>query len=273
MKKFIVETYYTCTFKTVHTLNELNDKELSKIDTRKDGDVEVIDVKLNTRKTKKIGESKVSKNNKIEIDKNLQKNISKEITKKEKSINFDNNTGLKVKNNSRFKMPDRRKGYIQKAQIGDHKVYLHTGDYDDGKIGEIFIDTNKEGELVKAMMNNFAIAISLGLQYGVPLDEYVDAFIDTKFEPSGNVNGNDRILSASSILDYVFRELAISYLGKEELAHTPSIASAKNINDETTDDKFLKIVKNITSKGFVRSNYEEKLVDLSDVRINLKTKN
>ena len=169
-------------------------------------------------------------------------------------------------------MPDRRKGYIQKAQIGDHKVYLHTGEYDDGKIGEIFIDTNKEGELVKAMMNNFAIAISLGLQYGVPLDEYVDAFIDTKFEPSGNVNGNDRILSASSILDYVFRELAISYLGKEDLAHTPSIASTKEISNETTDDKFLKIVKNITSKGFVRSNYEEKLVDLSDVRINIKSK-
>jgi len=178
-----------------------------------------------------------------------------------------------VKHNARFKMPDRRKGYIQKAQIGDHKVYLHTGEYDDGKIGEIFIDTNKEGELVKAMMNNFAIAISLGLQYGVPLDEYVDAFIDTKFEPSGNVLGNDRILSASSILDYVFRELAISYLGKEDLAHTPSIASTKDITNENTDDKFLKIVKNITSKGFVRSNYEEKLVDLSDVRINLKSKN
>ena len=156
-------------------------------------------------------------------------------------------------------MPDRRKGYIQKAQIGDHKVYLHTGEYDDGKIGEIFIDTNKEGELVKAMMNNFAIAISLGLQYGVPLDEYVDAFIDTKFEPSGNVIGNDRILSASSILDYVL-ELAISYLGKESLAHTPSIASTKDINEQSTDDKFLKIVKNITSKGFVRSNYEENLL-------------
>ena len=170
-------------------------------------------------------------------------------------------------------MPDRRKGYIQKAQIGDHKVYLHTGEYNDGKIGEIFIDTNKEGELVKAMMNNFAIAISLGLQYGVPLDEYVDAFIDTKFEPSGKVEGNDRILSASSILDYVFRELAISYLGREELAHTPSIASTSDTNGDINEDKFLKIVKNITSKGFVRSNYEEKLVDLSDIRINLKTKN
>jgi ribonucleoside-diphosphate reductase alpha chain len=111
------------------------------------------------------------------------------------------------------------------------------------------------------------------LQYGVPLDEYVDAFIDTKFEPSGNVIGNDRILSASSILDYVFRELAISYLGKEDLAHTPSISSSKNIDLDNGDDKFLKIVKNITSKGFIRSNYEEKLVDLSDVRINLKTKN
>ena len=169
-------------------------------------------------------------------------------------------------------MPDRRKGYIQKASIGDHKVYLHTGEYNDGKIGEIFIDTNKEGELVKALMNNFAIAISLGLQYGVPLDEFVDAFIDTKFEPSGKVEGNDRILSATSILDYVFRELAISYLGKEELAHTPSINKI-NKSEELGDDKFLKIVKNITSKGFVRSNYEEKLVDLSDIRLNLKTKN
>ncbi len=271
MKKYIVETYYTCTFKTVHSLDNLNDKELSKIDDRNDGKVEVIDVKLNNRKTKKIGDINKDKE-KTKIDKSINENISNKLInnkleKSDKTLNF------MKKNNARFKMPDRRKGYIQKAQIGDHKVYLHTGEYDDGKIGEIFIDTNKEGELVKAMMNNFAIAISLGLQYGVPLEEYVDAFIDTKFEPSGNVVGNDRILSASSILDYVFRELAISYLGKEELAHTPSIASTKNTMSGKEDDKFLKIVKNITSKGFVRSNYEEKLVDLSDVRINLKTKN
>ena len=274
MKKYIVETYYTCTFKTVHTLENLNDKELSKIDNRTDGDVEVIDVKLNNRKTKKIGEkSKDKKDNEI-VDNSFPKNITEKLVNKDKSKQENIHSNLKVKNTSRFKMPDRRKGYIQKAQIGDHKVYLHTGEYDDGKIGEIFIDTNKEGELVKAMMNNFAIAISLGLQYGVPLDEYVDAFIDTKFEPSGNVLGNDRILSASSILDYVFRELAISYLGKEELAHTPSIASTKNLsNSNNENDKFLKIVKNITSKGFVRSNLEEKLVDLSDVRINLKSKN
>jgi ribonucleoside-diphosphate reductase alpha chain len=275
MKKFIVETYYTCTFKTIHTLNELNDVELSKIDSRKDGEVEVIEVKLNNRKTKKIGDTSQT----IDAKNNKSDDLSK--PKAEKVVDTAtapiNSTSLnnKIKSHveKRFKMPDRRKGYIQKSEIGNHKVYLHTGEYNDGKIGEIFIDTNKEGELVKAMMNNFAIAISLGLQYGVPLEEYVDAFIDTKFEPSGNVHGNDRILSATSILDYVFRELAISYLGREELAHTPSIASTSDISNGDTDDKFLKIVKNITSKGFVRSKYEEKLVDLSDIRINLKTKN
>jgi len=275
MKKFIVETYYTCTFKTVHTLDELNDVELSKIDARKDGEVEVIEVKLNNRKTKKIGDKSKSDDKEIKKSDEVSALLASQIiNSKDNPIN---NVSLKNKSTGqiekRFKMPDRRKGYIQKAQIGNHKVYLHTGEYNDGKIGEIFIDTNKEGELVKAMMNNFAIAISLGLQYGVPLDEYVDAFIDTKFEPSGNVDGNDRILSATSILDYVFRELAISYLGREELAHTPSIASTADISDGDTDDKFLKIVKNITSKGFVRSNYEDKLVDLSDIRINLKTKN
>ena len=272
MKKYTVETYYTCTFKTVHTLDNLDDAELSKIDQRTDGEVEVLNVKLNNRKTKKIGGKKDEKTKDSKLDTTFTHSISNKLQKAKEEHN-DSSVSLKIKNKARFKMPDRRKGYIQKAQIGDHKVYLHTGEYDDGKIGEIFIDTNKEGELVKAMMNNFAIAISLGLQYGVPLEEYVDAFIDTKFEPSGNVIGNDRILSASSILDYVFRELAISYLGKEELAHTPSIVSTKNLDNDTGNDKFLKIVKNITSKGFVRSNYEEKLVDLSDVRINLKTKN
>ncbi len=272
MKKYIVETYYTCTFKTVHSLNELNEKSMSEIDNREDGEVEVIEVKLNNRKTKKIGDS----NNRSNKNKEEIKVIEKNIEQKAKNLVQNNNeiqNKIKTKIGSRFKMPDRRKGYIQKASIGEHKIYLHTGEYDDGKIGEIFIDTNKEGELVKALMNNFAIAISLGLQYGVPLDEFVDAFIDTKFEPSGKVDGNDRILSATSILDYVFRELAISYLGKEDLAHTPSIAKVQISNEVNSDDKFLKIVKNITSKGFVRSNYEEKLVDLSDIRLNLKTKN
>ena len=146
----------------------------------------------------------------------------------------------------------------------------------DEMIGEIFIDTSKEGELVKALMNNFAIAVSLGLQYGVPLDEFVSAFIGTKFEPSGKVQGNDRILSASSILDYIFRELAISYLNREDLAHTPSIAGKTSEDDGNQNNEeqnqFIKLVKDITSKGFVRNNYREKLVDLSDIKLNLKGK-
>ena len=272
MKKFIVETYYTCTFKTIHSLDDLNDSELSKIDNRSDGKVEVIDVKLNNRKTKRVGDLKDEKNKKLERNKVLNDNLTTKVLKTDKVTNKESPYFSKTKNQSRFRMPDRRKGYIQKASIGEHKIYLHTGEYDDGRIGEIFIDTNKEGELVKALMNNFAIAISLGLQYGVPLDEFVDAFIDTKFEPSGKIEGNDRILSATSILDYVFRELAISYLGKEDLAHTPSISRNGSKDNFIEDDKFLRIVKNITSKGFVRSNYEENLVDLSDIRLNLKSK-
>ena len=283
MKKFIVETYYTCTFKTVHTLNNLNDQELAKIDSRNDGEVEVIDVKLNNRKTKTANKKKEIKDN------NSEKNIpgfssligekinyiknSNESDKEKKTIPNEKIYNKQNLNNDRSKMPYRRKGYIQKVTIGDHKIYLHTGEYDDGKVGEIFIDMNKEGELVKALMNNFAIAISLGLQYGVPLDEFVDAFIETKFEPSGEIKGNDRILSASSILDYIFRELAISYLGREDLAHTPSINNSnqqKVVNGD--EDMFLKLVKDITSKGFIRSNYKDKLVDLSNVRINLKSK-
>ena len=272
MAKYLVETYYNCSFKVTHYLDEVNEKELSALDKRDDGKFEIIEVKLDNRKTKSLENKEVS-NRKINDDPiNLSHDkLKKQVSPKEENLNFIKKIHDGV--SKRFSMPDRRKGYIQKATIGDHKVYLHTGEYEDGKIGEIFIDTSKEGELVKALMNNFAIAISLGLQYGVPLDEFVNAYVDTKFEPSGKVYGNDRILSATSILDYVFRELAISYLGKEELAHTPSIKSSNEEIANTEDDKFLKIVKNITSKGFVRSNYEEKLVDLSDIRLNIKTKN
>jgi len=277
MSKFLVETHYTCAFKIVHELDKLDEKALSDVDNRTDGKVEIINVTINNRKTKRSdGKTGVKKSDLHDVkishsDKNNNsKKLEAELSKKslEKSVKYKTNL-----NEKRFQMPDRRKGYIQKATIGNHKIYLHTGEYDDGKIGEIFIDTNKEGELVKSLTNNFAIAISLGLQYGVPLEEFVDAFLDTKFEPSGKVYGNDRILSASSILDYIFRELAISYLGKEDLAHTPGIGKISTDSDSQKDDQFLKIVKNITSKGFVRSNYEEKLVDLSDVRINLKSKN
>ncbi|MEQ8379737.1 vitamin B12-dependent ribonucleotide reductase [Parvibaculum sp.] len=120
---------------------------------------------------------------------------------------------------TRDRLPDRRKGYTQKALVGGHKVYLRTGEYDDGKIGEIFIDMHKEGAAFRSLMNNFAIAVSLGLQYGVPLEEYVEAFTFTRFEPAGLVQGNDRIKNATSILDYVFRELAVSYLDRSDLGH------------------------------------------------------
>ena len=119
----------------------------------------------------------------------------------------------------REKMPDRRKGYTQKAVVGGHKVYLRTGEYDDGRLGEIFIDMHKEGAALRSFINNFAIAVSLGLQYGVPLEEYVDAFTFTRFEPNGPVQGNDSIKYATSILDYVFRELAVSYMSRFDLAH------------------------------------------------------
>ena len=219
MAKYLVETYYTCSFKVSHYLDDINEKNLQNLEKNEDGKFEILDVKLDNRKTKNL--EKIDNNKVNIIDKSLSAPISQTNNSKiDTKIGENFKSNLNEKLGKRFSMPDRRKGYIQKAQIGDHKVYLHTGEYDDGKIGEIFIDTNKEGELVKAMMNNFAIAISLGLQYGVPLDEYVDAFLDTKFEPSGNVIGNDRILSASSILDYIFRELAISYLDRTDLAHS-----------------------------------------------------
>ncbi len=275
MAKYLVETYYNCTFKVSHYLEEVNDSELKNLEKRDDGKYEIIDVKLDNRKTKNL--SKVGKVTEISNKENNKIDVLSEVKSKNLKDNLRPNININDAN-KRFGMPDRRKGYIQKATIGDHKVYLHTGEYEDGKIGEIFIDTSKEGELVKALMNNFAIAISLGLQYGVPLDEFVSAYVGTKFEPSGKVIGNDRILSASSILDYIFRELAISYLNREDLAHTPSISGSDKIIDEKSEEinedqnQLLKIVKDISSKGFLRSNYKKKLVDLSDIRINLKGK-
>ena len=273
MAKYLVETYYTCTFKVNHYLDDINETELKNLEKRDDGKFEVLDVKLDNRKTKSLdpNNKKIVENKKIDVVASNNKSTSKNL---ENIIKSNNNNS--EKSGKRFSMPDRRKGYIQKATIGDHKVYLHTGEYEDGKIGEIFIDTSKEGELVKALMNNFAIAVSLGLQYGVPLDEFISAFVGTKFEPSGKVHGNDRILTATSILDYIFRELAISYQNREDLAHTPSIGNSEisNIDEQNSDDQnqLLKIVKDITSKGFVRNNYKKNLVDLSDVKISLKGK-
>src|SRR6056297_2096564 len=170
----------------------------------------------------------------------------------------------------REKMPDRRKGYTQKAMVGGHKVYLRTGEYGDGSLGEIFIDMHKEGAGFRAMMNNFAIAVSVGLQYGVPLEEFVDAFTFTKFEPAGMVQGNDSIKNATSILDYIFRELAVSYLDRTDLAHVqPEGASfdtlgggehegkeAKRGNvapvGPNAASKSLEVLKQISSTGYLR---------------------
>ncbi len=276
MAKYLVETYYNCSIKVSHYLEDISENTLKNLDKNEDGKIEILDMKLDSRKTKNL--DKID-NKKVDIIEKEKENLVANNSKNQSSKLNENFLG-NVKENigKRFSMPDRRKGYIQKASIGNHKVYLHTGEYEDGKIGEIFIDTSKEGELVKALMNNFAIAVSLGLQYGVPLDEFVNAYVETKFEPSGKVYGNDRILSATSILDYIFRELAISYLNREDLAHTPSIGGVEKLEEKVSDEnlenqsQFLKLVKDITSKGFVRSDYKKKLVDLSDIRINLKGK-
>ena len=176
----------------------------------------------------------------------------------------------------REKMPQRRKGYTQKAIVGGHKVYLRTGEYEDGNLGEIFIDMHKEGAGFRAMMNNFAIAVSVGLQYGVPLEEFVDAFTFTKFEPAGMVQGNDSIKNATSILDYVFRELAVSYLDRTDLAHVKpegatfddigrgeeeGVSNVSEISD-TAASKSLEVLKQISSTGYLRKRLPQDLVVL-----------
>ncbi len=164
---------------------------------------------------------------------------------------------------ARRKLPDRRKGYTQKAIVGGHKVYLRTGEYDNGKLGEIFIDMHKEGAAFRAMMNNFAIAISIGLQYGVPLEEFVESFTFTRFEPSGMVEGNDTIKMSTSILDYIFRELAISYLSRTDLAHTvpdditPDTVGrgvAESTGQQPSQDLGA-VMQKVASKGYVRSSF------------------
>ncbi len=169
---------------------------------------------------------------------------------------------------TRRKLPDRRKGYIQKAAVGGHKVYLHTGEYDDGELGEIFIDMHKEGAAFRSLMNNFAIAISIGLQYGVPLDEFVDAFVFTRFEPAGPVTGNDTVRSATSILDYIFRELGVSYLGREDLATAdPGELHADGLGNAKADEAALQPegpqpASRFISRGFSRGAAPDNLVFL-----------
>jgi ribonucleoside-diphosphate reductase alpha chain len=175
---------------------------------------------------------------------------------------------------NREKLPERRKGYTQKAIVGGHKVYLRTGEYGDGRLGEIFIDMHKEGAGFRAMMNNFAIAVSVGLQYGVPLEEFVEAFTFTRFEPAGMVQGNDSIKNATSILDYIFRELAISYLDRTDLAHVKPTGAAfddlgrgddegKRNFGEVTDgaaSKSVELLKSISSTGYLRKRLPQELM-------------
>jgi ribonucleoside-diphosphate reductase alpha chain len=160
----------------------------------------------------------------------------------------------------RLRLPDRRKGYTQKATVGGHKVYLRTGEYEDGRVGEIFIDMHKEGAAFRSLMNNFAIAVSIALQYGVPMEEYVEAFTFTRFEPSGMVEGNDSIKMATSILDYLFRELAVSYLGRNDLAHVQpddlmpdSIGRGEEENNDVISSATQAVMERLTSQGFIRS--------------------
>jgi ribonucleoside-diphosphate reductase alpha chain len=181
-----------------------------------------------------------------------------------------------IRNREREKMPQRRKGYTQKAIVGGHKVYLRTGEYEDGSLGEIFIDMHKEGAGFRAMMNNFAIAVSVALQYGVPLEEFVDAFTFTKFEPAGMVQGNDSIKNATSILDYIFRELAVSYLDRTDLAHVkPEGASFDDLGrgeqegvrnvapiGDSAASRSLEVLRQISSTGYLRNRLPQDLVVL-----------
>ena len=172
----------------------------------------------------------------------------------------------------RRRLPDRRKGYIQKATVGGHKVYLHTGEFDDGELGEIFIDMHKEGAAFRSLMNNFAIAISIGLQYGVPLEEFVDAFVFTRFEPAGEVTGNDSIRKATSILDYIFRELAVSYLGRDDLAEIENVSldglgGGANEGEEPTAPAAPVRPEQLISRGFSRGVMPDNIVPFTARRL------
>ncbi len=206
-----------------------------------------------------------------DLDDKMKEKQSKEVVMAEKVI--EKIVSAEVQR-FREKLPERRKGYTQKAIVGGHKVYLRTGEYKDGSLGEIFIDMHKEGAAFRAMMNNFAIAISVGLQYGVPLEEFVEAFTFTRFEPAGMVQGNDSIKNATSILDYIFRELAVSYLDRTDLAHVVpegksfddigqgesegKISSTKDLEEDQKDS--MDMIREISSSGYLRNRLPDDLI-------------
>ena len=195
------------------------------------------------------------------IDNFVEKNIHHLVDVNDKKILIDQIKDILGKDidksNSAYrrKLPHRRKGYTQKASINKHKVYLRTGEYMDGSIGEIFIDMHKEGAAFRSLMNNFAIAVSIALQYGVPLEEFVEAFTYTRFEPSGQVYGNTEIKFSTSVLDYIFKELAISYLGRDDFSNhdqnqTTELLPDENIKSKKKDAEI--VLKEFTSKGYIR---------------------
>ena len=194
------------------------------------------------------------------INDSNKSNILKKIDKETKVLTDLVNSLKKHKHESdsnviRRRLPHRRKGYTQKASINKHKVYLRTGEYMDGSLGEIFIDMHKEGAAFRSLMNNFAIAVSIGLQYGVPLEEFVEAFTFTRFEPSGQVHGNTEIKFSTSVLDYIFKELAISYLGRDDFSNhdeneTTELIPNEHVKSKNKDAE--KVLKEFTSKGYIR---------------------
>ena len=217
----------------------------------------------------------LSKLNKKQIEilskfKEVQILCSSQLREIEDKINSDLNIGRK-------KLPDRRKGYTQKAAINNHKIYLRTGEYMNGDLGEIFIDMHKEGAAFRSLMNNFAIAISIGLQYGVPLEEFVEAFTFTKFDPSGPVTGNQEIKYSTSILDYIFKELAISYLGQDEFRNHETDNKDKDIIPDNVNDskhKAADILRSITSTGYLRKNtFDNNLTLITNTKKNKSNKN
>ena len=210
------------------------------------------------KEIKKITSLFLKKNQKKIYNQKKYNNIDLENIFNEliEEINTHLNQKHIVTTSKRDKLPHRRKGYTQKASINNHKVYLRTGEYMDGTLGEIFIDMHKEGAAFRSLMNNFAIAVSIGLQYGVPLEEFVEAFTFTKFEPSGEVKGNTEIKFSTSILDYIFKELAISYLGRDDLSNERSNQTTELIPDygesKNKSENAESVLKKFASKGFIR---------------------
>ncbi len=194
----------------------------------------------------------------------------------EKKISENKLSQIDPKNEiERNKLPHRRKGYTQKASINNHKVYLRTGEYMNGTLGEIFIDMHKEGAAFRSLMNNFAIAVSIGLQYGVPLEEFVEAFTFTKFDPCGEVKGNTEIKFSTSILDYIFKELAISYLGRDDFSNyekddsTELLPTNKKLGNQNNDAEI--VLKEFTSKGYIRKKiYDNNLTLITNENLELQ---